>query len=170
MVIVDDKPRRWHSAEMPRPESASFAAAVTPILPSMVRLAKRLADPAYADDIIQEALIRAWRHRRKFNPDRGTYRSWLFAIVANEARRPRRRLSRLSSNVKDLGIAPREDVLDLTAALPKLPKRQRLAIDCFYYAALTVDETAFVMGCSRGTVKSTLADARANLRRILEAG
>jgi RNA polymerase sigma-70 factor (ECF subfamily) len=41
-------------------------------------------------------------------------------------------------------------------------------VDCVYYAGLTVAETAAVMGCADGTVKSTLADARNRLRDLLE--
>jgi DNA-directed RNA polymerase specialized sigma24 family protein len=57
---------------------------------------------------------------------------------------------------------------DLDRAVASLPPRQRLAVDCFYYAGLSVAETAVVMGCSEGTVKSTLFDARARLRPLLE--
>jgi RNA polymerase sigma-70 factor (ECF subfamily) len=49
-----------------------------------------------------------------------------------------------------------------------LSARQRLAVDCFYFADLSVADTAAVMGCSEGTVKSTLSDARARLRSLLE--
>jgi RNA polymerase sigma-70 factor (ECF subfamily) len=49
-----------------------------------------------------------------------------------------------------------------------LTARQRQAVDCLYFAGLTVAETAAVMGCAEGTVKSTLSDARARLRTLLE--
>ena len=45
--------------------------------------------------------------------------------------------------------------------MTRLAPRQRLAIDCFYFVGLSLAETAAVMGCSEGTVKSTLSDARA---------
>jgi RNA polymerase sigma-70 factor (ECF subfamily) len=61
-----------------------------------------------------------------------------------------------------------EDRLDVEFAVAKLPARQRLAVDCFYFVGLSVAETAVVMGCAEGTVKSTLSDARARLQRILE--
>jgi RNA polymerase sigma-70 factor (ECF subfamily) len=61
-----------------------------------------------------------------------------------------------------------EDHLDIEFAISKLPSRQRLAIDCYYFVGLSVAETAAVMRCAAGTVKSTLSDARARLQRILE--
>jgi RNA polymerase sigma-70 factor (ECF subfamily) len=61
-----------------------------------------------------------------------------------------------------------DDRLDVEFAVSKLPARQRLAVDCFYFVGLSVAETAVVMGCAEGTVKSTLSDARARLQRILE--
>jgi RNA polymerase sigma-70 factor (ECF subfamily) len=41
-------------------------------------------------------------------------------------------------------------------------------VDCFYYADLSIAETAAVMECSEGTVKSTLADARERLRSAIK--
>ncbi|TMK55831.1 MAG: RNA polymerase sigma factor, partial [Actinobacteria bacterium] len=48
-----------------------------------------------------------------------------------------------------------------------LPPRQRLAVELHYFVDLDVAETAAVMKCAEGTVKSTLADARERLRSIL---
>lgn len=55
--------------------------------------------------------------------------------------------------------------LDLTAALGRLAARERDAVDLPYFAGLSVTETATVMGCSPGTLKSSLSDARTWLRR-----
>jgi RNA polymerase sigma-70 factor (ECF subfamily) len=70
-------------------------------------------------------------------------------------------------------LAPRTgDVdrdIDIERAMATLPERQRLSINCFYFAGLSVSETASVMNCSDGTVKSTLSDARRNLRARLES-
>jgi len=44
----------------------------------------------------------------------------------------------------------------------------RMAINCVYFAGLSVAETAVLMGVAPGTVKSTLSDARAKLRTTLE--
>jgi RNA polymerase sigma-70 factor (ECF subfamily) len=65
-------------------------------------------------------------------------------------------------------VANSDDRVDVASAVGQLPARQRLAVDCFYFAGLSVAQTALVMRCSEGTVKSTLSDARANLRPALE--
>jgi RNA polymerase sigma-70 factor (ECF subfamily) len=65
-------------------------------------------------------------------------------------------------------VTPIDEEFDLTSAMASLSGRQRLAIDCFYFVGLGVTETAAVMGCSEGTVKSTLSDARHRLRDLLE--
>jgi RNA polymerase sigma-70 factor (ECF subfamily) len=61
-----------------------------------------------------------------------------------------------------------DDRIDIRHAVGLLPPRQRLAVDCVYYVGLSVAETASVMRCSEGTVKSTLSDARKRLRLRLE--
>jgi RNA polymerase sigma-70 factor (ECF subfamily) len=144
----------------------AFEAWVSPHLAAMSLLAARLTTPAERDDVVQEALLRAWVKRATFDASRGTPRAWLLAITADRARRLRRRWR---PRVVDLGArsAPDPD-LDLEAAIGRLSPRQRLAVDCFYFVGLPVSETAAVMGCSEGTVKSTLHDARAALRGLLE--
>jgi RNA polymerase sigma factor (sigma-70 family) len=144
-----------------------FGAWVAPHLRAMSLLAARLSSDAERDDVVQEALIRAWTKRGQFDPGRGTPAAWLLAITADQARRARSRrrpmLGMLPGRVR-----PIDDELDLAAAIAALSGRQRLAVDCFYFVGLGVAETAAVMGCSEGTVKSTLSDARNRLRTFLE--
>lgn len=146
-----------------------FADWVRPHLTRMANLAARLAPHADRDDIVQEALVRAWRKRAQHDPARGTPAAWLLAIVADRARRARVRRRPQMSLVD--GPAPEpatEEGIDVERALRGLTERQRLAIDCYYFADLSIAETATVMNCSEGTVKSTLADARRKLRPLLE--
>jgi RNA polymerase sigma-70 factor (ECF subfamily) len=89
------------------------------------------------------------------------------SIVANEARRAAGRV-RLPVRLEPIArTTTPDDRLDIERALTRLSARQRLAVDCFYFAGLSLVETAAVMRCSEGTVKSTLADARDRLRREL---
>ncbi len=150
----------------------AFADWVRPHLAGMARLAARLAPDADRDDVVQEALARAWVKRRQYDQARGTPSAWLLAIVADQAGKARRRLRALrpAGELTDRPgpAAPTEQYLDIERAVRGLPERQRLAVNCFYFAGLSVAETAAVMRCAEGTVKSTLADARARLRPLLE--
>lgn len=149
------------------PVEADFSSWVAPHLAAMGHLATRLAGPAERDDVVQEALGRAWRRRSTFDPQRGAPRAWLLAIVADQARRARRRRRWAPLGV-DASVPPAERDLDLERALARLAPRQRLAVDLHYFVGLHVVEVAAVMGVAEGTVKSTLADARARLRTLLE--
>ena len=150
-------------------DPARFGEWVSPCVPAMGRLATRLAPAADRDDIVQEALTRAWIKRQQFDPRRGTRLGWLLAITADQARKALRR-SRPLWRLVDRATAPAlsDDRLDLEAAVRRLPARQRLAVDCHYFVGLSVAETASVMGCAEGTVKSTLSDARNRLRNLIE--
>jgi RNA polymerase sigma-70 factor (ECF subfamily) len=135
----------------------------------MGHLAARLAGPTDRDDVVQEALTRAWRKRDQFDPLRGSARSWLLAIVADRARRSWRRPAHAAAEVAMGFVAGTDDArLDLERAVERLPSRMRLAVDCVYFVDLTITDTAAVMGVSEGTVKSTLSDARSRLRAMLE--
>ena len=155
-------------------DAAEFAEWTRPSLLPMTRLAKRLAPHADADDIVQDALARAWTKRGQFDPDRGTPTTWLLAIVADQARSSRRgriRRLRVVDDTADLPDAPAVDVggvdIDIERAIVQLAERQQLAVHLHYFVGMTVDETAAVMNCSAGTVKSTLFDARTRLRALL---
>jgi RNA polymerase sigma factor (sigma-70 family) len=155
-------------------DAAEFAEWTRPSLLPMTRLAKRLAPHADADDVVQDALARAWTKRGQFDPARGTPTTWLLAIVADQARSSRRgRIRRLrvvddTADLPDAPAAAGEGVdIDLERAIVQLAERQQLAVHLHYFVGMTVDETAAVMNCSAGTVKSTLFDARTRLRALL---
>ncbi len=150
-------------------DSDGFAGWVRPHLGAMARLAARLAPGAERDDVVQEALARAWSKRRQYDETRGTASAWLLAITADQARKAGRRTPPALELVETAARSRDTDAgVDVEHAVASLPERQRLAVDCFYFADLSVADTAAVMGCSEGTVKSTLSDARARLRPLLE--
>ncbi len=149
-----------------RDEELSFADWTAPHLWRMALVATRLGPPGERDDVMQEALTRAWRHRHKFDERKGSLSAWLCAITANVARSSHRRRFWWPTPVVAMRVDS-ESSVDLDLAIGELAPRQRLAIDCFYAIGLSIAETAAVMSCSEGTVKSTLADARARLRTRL---
>ena len=154
-------------------DPGAFAAWAGPALAPMALLARRLAPHADPDDIVQDALTRAWQKRHQYDDARGTATTWLLAIVADQARSARR--SRLrwlrvvddTADVPDSAVSDHGPDLDLERAIAALAERQQLAVHLHYFLGLGVDETAAVMGCSAGTVKSTLFDARTRLRTLL---
>jgi RNA polymerase sigma-70 factor (ECF subfamily) len=133
----------------------------------MRRVALRLASPGDGEDVVQNALLAAWKHRRRFDPARGTAASWLMTITVNEARKSHRGRHRMETLVDTAGDITEVLSLDLQRAVSSLPARQAMAVNLFYYADLPIREIAAAMGCAEGTVKSTLSAARAALRKIL---
>lgn len=145
-----------------------FASLVRPHLVAMANLAARLVGPTLRDDVVQEALTRAWRRRSTYDPARGTYKTWLLAILAGEAKR--RRWYRREEPLLGRGDESSEPdtQIDIERAIARLSERQRLAVALHYFVDLDIDSCARVMECAPGTVKSTLYDARQHLRRYLE--
>ncbi|HET6213615.1 MAG TPA: RNA polymerase sigma factor, partial [Micromonosporaceae bacterium] len=131
-----------------------FAGWVEPHLPAMAHLAARLAPYGDRDDVVQEALVRAWRRRSTFDPQRGTALAWLLAIVADRARRARvrRRFDLIPVPAVYGSGRDVEADLDLERALHALPPREQAAIALFYFVGLDVPTTAQVMACAEGTV------------------
>src|SRR5947208_2555299 len=117
----------------------------------MARLARRLAPNADPDDVVQDALARAWQKRSQFDPARGTPTTWLLAIVADQARSARRtriRRLRVVDERAELPDPPApastgvEVDVDLERAVELLAERQQLAVHLHYFVGLNVDETA----------------------------
>lgn len=146
--------------------SRDFTSWVEPHLPVLRRYAARLVSPADADDVVQEALVRAWRRWSTYDEQRGAPLPWLLAIVADRARRHRLHANRYASAAAvAVPAAPRD--LDLERALGRLSERQRQAVDLYYFVDLDVATVAELMGCAEGTVRATLHQARARLRELI---
>ena len=160
------------------PDTADgFAAWVTPHLSVLRALADRQVGPASGADVVQEALLRTWQQRGAFDPERGTVRAWLVAILLDRARRHRLRRHRswLDSRESPDPLvdpetvqAPSADRIDVERAVARLPRRQRQAITLHYLADLSVAEVATVLGVSESSVKTHLGAARSALRTRLE--
>lgn len=153
-------------------EPADFAEWTRAAVEPMRRLARRLVPTADADDVVQDALARAWQKRGQFDPARGSSTTWLLAIVADQARTARRTRTRRLRLVDEFATLPDRAAVEsgdpgLEQAIDQLTERQQLAVQLYYFVGLTVPETAAVLGCAPGTVKSTLFDARTRLRELL---
>jgi RNA polymerase sigma-70 factor (ECF subfamily) len=150
--------------------------------PSVCRFAAMVAaSPADADDLAQDALIRAVRAIRTFDPVKGSPEAWLWRIVANTARDAARRRERARWLVERLTFAaPRESesveaaVLtrlrdaDLHAQLRLLPHRDRTLLALRYGAGLDTDEVGAAVGLSPDSAGKAIRRALARLRARLE--
>jgi RNA polymerase sigma-70 factor (ECF subfamily) len=129
-------------------------------------------DLAEAQDIVQEAYVRAWqRWRRLATYDRTE--AWVRLVVARLAtdnwRRIRSRRAALSrSGPPGAVAAPSDDTVLLVGALRRLPVAQRQAVAMHYLCDMSVAEIAAETGAATGTVKSWLSRGRAGLAAVLD--
>ena len=148
------------------------------------RAAVLLGAGADADDVVQEAFVKAYRRLSRYRGDSG-FKPWLLAIVANDTRNVIR--SRRRRNGLLLRAAVRDDPLPLepgpaetaeagerrrflVAQLRALDARDRDVLVCRYLLELSEAETAVTLGLPKGTVKSRTARALTRLRDRLPAG
>jgi RNA polymerase sigma-70 factor (sigma-E family) len=138
---------------------------------ALLRTAVFLAgDRHRGEDLLQTALLRTalnWRRARE-NPD-----AYLHRVLVNLTRDGWRLRARrpvevpLDHDVRSAGETPVEQRDELLEALRRLPARQRAAVVLRYWEELSVAQTARMMGCSEGTVKSATSRGLDRLRVLL---
>ena len=120
-----------------------------------------------AEDAVQEAMYRAWRHRDRYRPG-APMKPWLLAIVANECRAVRRSrwwsVARGWSGAEFAGADIDPSIAGLRRAINALPHGQRLAIVLRYYLDLPFDEVAAVLKTSTSAAKERTYRALQRLR------
>lgn len=133
------------------------------------------SNPSEAEDIAQDALLRAWRRRSTLR-DSGRRNQWLASIVRNEAFRQHARVRpdptssiELSEGAEDERVLAAVELADLHAALDLLGERDRRLLEMKYEEDLTQGMIASRLGIPEGTVKVRLHRAR-NKLRLLYAG
>ncbi len=148
-------------------------------------LARRvLNNQAEAEDVTQEVFLRLWNQPDRFDPNRGSLRSFLLAQAHARAVDAVRSLNaRRLREVKDAqrtataAYDMQHEVWDLAladqvaAALGGLPEEERRAIEMAYYDGRTYVEVADLLGQPEGTVKSRIRNGMRRMRAALvEAG
>lgn len=141
------------------------------------RTAVLLGAGADADDVVQDAFVKAYKALGGFR-EGAAFRPWLLRIVANEtrnavrARGRRERREQLAAPL-DVVLDPADEAVslerrgELLAAVRALPEQMRLVVTCRYLLDLDEQETAVVLRLPRGTVKSRLHRALGRLREAL---
>ncbi len=155
----------------------AYAVLVRRHAPMAMRTAVLLGSGPDAEDVVQEALVKAYQSLGRFR-DGQPFRPWLLRIVANEshnahrtaARRVARERRLLPAELLDpaVEVADRQSRERLLQAVRRLPDKLRLVVTCRYLLELDEAETATVLGVPRGTVKSRLSRGLERLRTELD--
>jgi RNA polymerase sigma-70 factor, ECF subfamily len=144
-------------------------------------LAKRvLNNGAEAEDVTQEVFLRLWNQPDRFDPTRGSLRSFLLAqsharavdaVRSSSSRRQREardamRTARtrydIQHEVWDLAVADQ-----VATAMGALPEEERRAIELAYFDGRTYREVATLLGQPEGTVKSRIRNGMRRMRAVL---
>jgi RNA polymerase sigma-70 factor, ECF subfamily len=143
-----------------------------------------LADRTLAEEVVQEVFLRLWNRPDRFDPDRGSLRSFLLAqthgrsvdILRSEVSR-RRREQRDARDRAEADYDIEHAVVDLAVAdevrdaMAILPPGERAAIELAYFSGHTYREVATLLDEPEGTVKSRIRSGLRRLRTVLvEAG
>ncbi|GGL16683.1 RNA polymerase sigma factor [Sphaerisporangium melleum] len=134
-----------------------------------------------AEDVVQEAFVKAFRHLATFRRE-AAFRPWLLRIVANETHTMTRSRGRRAELLLRAGAEPDPRVPDdpegeaiatdrrarLLAAVRELPETERQAVVCRYFLQLSEAETAEVLGWPLGSVKSRTFRGLARLRKEVD--
>lgn len=136
--------------------------------------------PVDAEDVVQEAFVKAYRALPRFRPG-APFQPWVLRIVSNEARNHRRRHARQTRlalregarratstvTTPESAVIDEEDRRRLADAISCLPPADREVIALRWFAGLSEAEMATVLDCRPGTVKSRLSRALGRLRAAL---
>jgi RNA polymerase sigma-70 factor, ECF subfamily len=136
-----------------------------------------------AEDIVQEAFLSLWRAGGRYDPSRGSVRTWVLGAVHNRAidmfRRETVRTSRDVSDEEAVARLPaeestegevqrRDDASRLRGALEQLPTEQRQVIELAYYGGFSHSEIAGMLELPAGTVKGRMRLGLTKLRVALD--
>ena len=149
------------------------------LIPHLRAFARTLCgDPTQADDLAQDAMMKAWDARASFQM--GTnMKAWTFMILRNQFYSEKRRSWRQSQLDQEAAERTLEAVDDpeapvaldeLRQGLAMLPAEQREALILVGAGGFAYEEAAEICACAVGTVKSRVSRARRALHGILEAG
>lgn len=139
-----------------------------------LRLLRNIAD---AEDVAQEAMVKAWTRRTEWRPGHAKYSTWLYRVVVNRCidlqRRPRGAcLDDIAEPVDESGdtvesIHRRQVYGRLELAMDALPTQQRAALTLAYFDDLGNPDIAEILGTTVSAVESLLKRGRQGLRSKL---
>jgi len=154
----------------------AFEQLLRPMVAPAARLAYgMLQDRAAAEDVVQEAALKAWRRLRSLRPG-SDFGPWFLGIAANQCRSLRRtrwwsvlRFEQVHSPAAQGTEDATVRGADMRRALQRLPDGQRAAILLHFYLDLPLETVAAVLGISVSGAKSRVNRALKRMRRGLDS-
>jgi RNA polymerase sigma-70 factor (ECF subfamily) len=135
---------------------------------------RSLGDAGLAEEAVQETFLRAWRAGERFDPEIGSLRTWLFAILRNVVI-DLGRARAVRPGVAEEGIEPTVEPLDdallawqVEEAMRQIGDQHRQVIVETYYRGRPYAEVAAELGVPEGTIKSRVYYGLKALRVVLE--
>lgn len=144
-------------------------------------LARRvLGDAGRAEEVVQEVFLRLWNQPERFDPERGSLRSFLLAqthgravdLLRSDSARKDREV-RQAKATAEAGYDLEHEVWDMAVAervrdaVKTLPEEERRAIELAYFGGRTYREVAVELGAPEGTVKSRIRSGLKRMRTLL---
>jgi RNA polymerase sigma-70 factor (ECF subfamily) len=135
---------------------------------------RSLGDSGLAEEAVQETFVRAWRAGDRFDPQIGSLRTWLFAILRNvviDLGRARAVRPRVAEGGVEPAVEPLEEVLlswQVEEAMRRLGEDHRRVLVETHYRGRPYAEVAAELGVPEGTIKSRVYYGLRALRVVLE--
>ena len=161
-----------------RGDEAAFAALYDVLGATVFGMARRvIRDPARAEEVAQEVFLQVWQTAARFDPARGTAKSWVLTLAHRRAvdavRHDQAATNRENSYDWSPGV-DHDQVLETVTVrleheqvrrcLEGLTELQREAVNLAYYQGYTYAEVAQVLGANPATVKTRMRDGLVRLR------
>jgi len=160
-------------------DEEKFRDDLTALIPHLRAFSRSLCGNAtLADDVAQDALLKAWKARDKFKPG-SNLKAWTFTILRNQFYSIKRRSWRATSlepEVAEQTIVANTDpeqsvhLNELRRGLDMLKDDQREALILVGASGLSYEEAAEICDCAVGTIKSRVSRARKSLETIMKSG
>ena len=148
-----------------------FAELIKNKLPLLRRVAVNIVNsPADADDVVQNALLRAWDKRGSFSGKTDALSAWVVKIVISESYNFLRKKSHREKVLQYFSPeTPEENTAleALDAAITQLPELYRETVIVALLSNLTIEESSRMLGCSPNTLYQRIHKAKNMLREII---
>lgn len=163
-----------------RGDEAAFAGVYDHLAPAVYGLARRVVrDPARAEDVAQEVFLAVWRFATRFDPDKGSARTWVMTLahrravdVVRSEEATSRREAAAGTEDTPFDVVAEQATADIEGervrrCMQALTELQREAVTLAYYGGYTYPEVSALLQTNHSTIKTRMRDGLIRLRDCL---